>query len=135
VPLLANHFLQKYNRRLSLEFKGFRPQAMEMLVEDEYNAGNVRELEHRIERAMVFEDDPDYVGVEYLTEQTGDESRPHIETGFQFEERMNAFVRNLLKEAIEACNGNKTKAMERLGLPRTTFYSMLNKYGIKLNGA
>lgn len=135
IPLLANHFLQKYNRMLTLGFKGFTPQAMELLVSDDYTAGNVRELEHRIERAMVFEDDPDYVGVEHLSEPGDDDQAERPPSECQFEAQMNAFVRKLLREAIEACNGNKTKAMERLGLPRTTFYSMLNKHGIKLNGA
>ena len=38
--------------------------------------------------------------------------------------------RKQLVEALQACGGNKTKAAKRLGLPRSTYFSKLKKYGI-----
>ena len=44
-----------------------------------------------------------------------------------------AAERRLLIEALQACHGNKTKAAIRLGLPRSTYFSKLKKFGITDN--
>lgn len=135
---LAEYFVTKYNERLGLTFKGLRKEAKEQLMQMDFRSGNVRELEHTIERAMVFEDDPDFITEKYLEpheddrEESGHEVGlpPKISGGGTFEEQMSAYASILLKDAIEKSKGNKTKAMKRLGLSRTTFYSLLNRHGI-----
>ena len=130
IPLLAAHFIKKYNQRLGLQFQGLRPEAMALIEAFDFNAGNVRELEHMIERAMVFEDDDQFIGVEHLAadEELGEST---ITTGGgSFEERMNRYAVKIINETIESCEGNKTKAMKRLGLSRSTFYGMLHRYGL-----
>jgi len=131
VPLLAEHFLKKYNDRLDQNYSGFTDEAMDILMSRNYESGNVRELQHIVERAMVFEDNPRLIGTDYI--QQGD--RAEREVAWDFESKVSGYARKLLLDAIEACGGNKTKAMEKLGLPRTTFYNMLNRYGIMENGA
>ncbi len=141
IPHLCQHFLKKYNERLGLEFKGLRPEALELLTALSYEAGNVRELEHMIERAMVFEDDDELIGPDHLLMReepaptaSGGEMAPFAPGGPTFEERMSRHAVKILKEAIRACKGNKTKAMKRLGLSRSTFYGMLNRYGLSTAG-
>ena len=131
IPLLTGHFIKKYNQRLGLQFQGMRTEAMAMLEGLEFSAGNVRELEHIIERAMVFEDDEQFIGTDHLViDEAGlDESSQTTGIG-TFEERMNRYAVKIINETIESCDGNKTKAMKRLGLSRSTFYGMLHRYGL-----
>ncbi len=133
IPLLADFFRKKYNGRLGTEFTGFTGEAMRKLNEGDYCAGNVRELEHMIERAMVFEDSTDTIGAEYL-QLDQDPAQPaglaELNLGdSSFETLMNQYAAQVLGETIKQCNGNKTKAMKKLGLSRSTFYGMLNRYG------
>ncbi len=131
IPLLANHFVKSFNTKLGLNYKGLRTEALDVLNERDYRDGNVRELKHMIERAMVFEDDPDLIGPDFLREDISTSSAMEMSDAIEYEEQINRFARQVIESAIEACGGNKTKAMKRLGLARTTFYSMLNKYGIQ----
>ncbi|MDJ0838742.1 MAG: sigma-54-dependent Fis family transcriptional regulator [Acidobacteriota bacterium] len=136
IPHLCNHFVRKYNDKFGLSFQGLRPEAADFLAGLDYSQGNVRELEHMIERAMVFEDDEELIGTRYL--QADEEARavpdiqPDEDTGGTFEERMNRYGAKLLVETIQAAQGNKSKAMKMLGLSRSTFYGMINRYGVEL---
>ncbi len=129
IPLLCEHFVKKYNQRLGLDFKGLKPQAMDRLAQMEFRSGNVRELEHMIERAMVFEDDEDLIGIDFLGQEEEPDEASHL-SGGTFDELMSRHAAEILDEAIKLCDGNKTKAMKRLGLSRSTFYGMLNRYGL-----
>jgi len=140
IPHLCRHFIKKYNERLGLHFKGVSTEALELLSSLDYAAGNVRELEHTIERAMVFEDHDEVIGADHLL--MDDAPIPAAETGIEpispggptFEDRMNRYAVRVLEEAIRACGGNKTKAMKRLGLSRSTFYGMLHRHGLATQG-
>jgi two-component system response regulator AtoC len=57
IPLLVQHFLEQYNRKLRLDIKGVEPEAMRLLLAHSW-PGNVRELENTIERGMVLTDGP-----------------------------------------------------------------------------
>ena len=127
---LITFFLNKYNDKLGTNFKDFTVEAKQKLLQYDYRQGNVRELEHLIERAMVFEDDPCKIGAQNLMFE-GNNHESSSGSGNLFEEQMATFGRKLILEAIEAAGKNKTKAMKSLGLPRTTFYSLLHKYHIK----
>jgi len=128
LPLMT-FFMKKYNERLGTHFKDFSDAARKNLMEFNYQQGNVRELEHIIERAMVFEDDPHQVGLENLMFDS-ESSTPTSVQGGSYEEKMAVFGRQLILEAINSSDQNKTKAMKKLGLPRTSFYALLNKYKI-----
>src|SRR5690606_11102649 len=54
VPLLASHFLRKYNERMNKNIGGISAEAMEILKKYDY-PGNVRELENIIERTVALE--------------------------------------------------------------------------------
>jgi DNA-binding NtrC family response regulator len=53
IPLLAEHFLEKFNRLNKKEIKGFSREASEMLLSREW-PGNIRELENVIERGVIL---------------------------------------------------------------------------------
>ena len=53
IPLLVQHFLEKYNARLHKQVQGISPEALELLMKQEW-PGNVRELENTVERLVVL---------------------------------------------------------------------------------
>ncbi|HEX9884713.1 MAG TPA: sigma-54 dependent transcriptional regulator, partial [Desulfobaccales bacterium] len=57
IPLLVQHFLEKYNGRLRKEIRGISPEALELLVRHDW-PGNVRELENTVERLVVLSNGP-----------------------------------------------------------------------------
>ena len=128
VTPLMNFFLKKYNEKLGSDYAGFSPEARARLMQFDYEQGNVRELEHIIERAMVFEEDPKIIGLDNLVIDS--ETAELAPRDSPYEEQMAAFGKKLILSAIESASMNKTKAMKRLGLPRTTFYALMNKYDI-----
>lgn len=147
ILLLANHFLdifsEKYHKHLS-----FSPGTAAVLQKSPWS-GNVRQLESCVEYAVIVaggsvvlpEDLPD----ELLQRQDGDgypavlpEKEQEVSSGRQQEEsslRMDIqqIERERMREALEKAQGNKTKAMELLGISRRTFYKKYKLYGFSNN--
>jgi transcriptional regulator with GAF, ATPase, and Fis domain len=126
IPLLVEHFEEKICRR-----EGFRPKtvsasAMERLMGYSW-PGNVRQLEHVIERAISLAGNRDrlYLGDIQLpaTRVAPPSVIPEIDvpmTGVNFEKVIEQVERLLIQEALRKCDGNKAKAARILGLKRTT---------------
>lgn len=93
--------------------------------------GNVRELKNVIERAVILEE-----GVELLPAHLPDELRPgarlvDLESGFKLPAagiRLEDLEKDLLRQALERTQGNKTRAAELLGLTRDTLRYRIEKY-------
>jgi transcriptional regulator with GAF, ATPase, and Fis domain len=131
IPILAEHFLALYSKRLSRAVVGFSASAMDLLVSFSW-PGNVRQLEHEIERAVTFAEEgalitPDLFS-EDLTEWANivatDGKKPMAEAVQQVEKQM-------IKDAIRRFSGNKTKAAKSLGLSRRGLLNKIQRYHIK----
>ncbi len=123
IMALANHFLQQHTQRYRKEIGGFDEPARDRLMQHSY-PGNVRELDHVIERAVLMSRDRQIkAGDLGLTSSVG-ESRPLEEMSL---EEVEAF---LIKKALARNNGNARKAAEALGLSRSAFYRRLQQYGL-----
>lgn len=147
IMLLANHFLdrfsEKYNKHLS-----FSPGTAAVLQKSPWS-GNVRQLESCVEYAVIVaggnvilpEDLPD----ELLQGQDGDgypaelpEKEQSVPVSPQKDVsslRMDIeqIERERMREALEKAQGNKTRAMELLGISRRTFYKKYKLYGFSNN--
>lgn len=128
IPLLAEHFLNKYAATNNVHVKGFTKRAVAKLTGLKWE-GNVRELENVIERAVVLctgslIDDRDIPtpGMEsaegFFTNATGD-----FPTVGQLEERY-------IKLVLEKTGGRKDKAAQILGMNRRTLYRKERDYGL-----
>jgi DNA-binding NtrC family response regulator len=131
VPLLVNHFLQKYAAHSGTEAKKIDNKAMERLGRYTW-PGNVRELENAIERACAL--------CENDTIRTGD-LPPHIlhdsevlevqpEAEWQVGQRLDEFVRNQERKYIEMTlrfnQGSREKTASMLGISIATLYRKLD---------
>jgi len=120
---LANNFLQQHARRYRKEITGFDESARERLLQHSF-PGNVRELDHVIERAVLMTQDRQVKARDLGLTSAGGDSRSLEEMSL---EEVEAF---LIKKALARNDGNARKAAEALGLSRSAFYRRLQQYGL-----
>jgi two-component system response regulator HydG len=132
IPLLAQHFLEKYAEKNRKNVKGFSPLAMDMLVKYTW-PGNVRELENTIERAVILLTGDHITEKELplnITEPYSDES-DWVENPKPI--AANRPLEDIEKEVIlatlEATGGNKSETARRLKINRKTLHKKLKDYG------
>jgi DNA-binding NtrC family response regulator len=123
IPLLAMHYLRQYAQRYRKRLTGFDAAATQMLLENPWQ-GNVRELSHVVERAVLMAQDtlvrPGDIAVRLAREapQKIDEMSLEEVEGF------------LIRKALARHDGNVSHAARFLGLSRSALYRRLQRYGI-----
>jgi two-component system, NtrC family, response regulator PilR len=134
IPLLADFFLQKYSREMSLDGKRLSVEALRLLENYDW-PGNVRELENVIERAVALSPH-DTVGASDLpaqlrgrpTEVSGLFQIP--EAGLDLEEYLDGVRAQLMQQALERTGGVQTQAAEVLKMSFRSFRYYAKKLGI-----
>ncbi|MGJ5815378.1 sigma-54-dependent transcriptional regulator [Paludibaculum fermentans] len=123
IPLLAAHHLSQMARRYRKPVGGFDPPALQAMLEHPWQ-GNVRELNHVIERAVLMAQD-------HVIRSSDLALRPSRETGGRLEdmslEEVEAF---LIKKALARYGGNVSQAAGALGLSRSALYRRIQRYGL-----
>jgi len=120
---LAKNFLSQHAQRYRKELAGFDETARDRIMQHSY-PGNVRELDHVIERAVLMARGPQIKAADLGLTSGGGESKSMEEMSL---EEVEAF---LIKKALARNNGNARKAAEALGLSRSAFYRRLQQYGL-----
>jgi len=123
IMLLANNFLRQHAQRYRKQISGFDETARERLLRHRF-PGNVRELDHVIERAVLMAQDRQIRTADLGLTIAGADSRSLEEMSL---EEVEAF---LIKKALARNDGNARKAAEALGLSRSAFYRRLQQYGL-----
>ena len=121
-PLAAN-FLRQHAKRYRKNLIGFDPATHEALMRHDF-PGNVRELDHVIERAVLMAQGPQIRASDLGLTSARDDS-PRLED--MSLEEVEAF---LIKKALARSDGNARRAAEALGLSRSAFYRRLQQYGL-----
>ena len=145
VPLLCDHFLQKFAERDGVEAKRISRDALARLAEHPM-PGNVRQLEHVLLNAWVLVEGP-VIGREDLaldgssgTSASVAQERVRLAVaaaeGRDAEPSAASFgdyktqEKQRILAALESCGWNRVKAAKALGMPRRTFYRRLTEYEI-----
>lgn len=126
IILLANHFSKIYSNKYMKLLMDFDAKAMEKLLNYHY-PGNVRELQHTIERAVIMADDDTFREEDIIFSPIESREASIAEPA---EMKLSAIEKNTILRVIEKHNGNITKAAKELGLTRTALYRRLSKYDI-----
>jgi DNA-binding NtrC family response regulator len=137
IPLLALHFLRKYNARTGKLLESIRPEVMEILERYTF-PGNVRELENIIERAVVLARGKE-IELHDLPEAMRGTLPPRREAGTSLVElpykkakevAVTEFDRRYLSELLVQTGGNISQASRRAGMDRSNFRRVIKKYGL-----
>jgi Nif-specific regulatory protein len=129
IPLLLDHFMNKYADQMGKVIKGFTPKASEILVNCECK-GNVRELANVVERAVILTQGQ-LIGVENLPPEFREEPASFIPAGDSFEESINHFKKQLILNALQESENNKAEAARNLKISRAYLFRLLNQFGVK----
>ena len=128
---LAEHFVEQYAAEMERSVKRISPEAMDVLRAYHY-PGNVRELENIIERAVALStsDTIESTGIPSLSAQhpASDDSLP--ESGIDLDAHMSRIERQLIVEALERVNGNRTEAAKVLRISLRSLRYRLAKYDL-----
>jgi len=138
IPVLADNFIQRFNRLTGRTIKGVSPDVMYTFMNYPW-PGNVRELENTIEHAFVT-CQGDIIQIRDLPIElrTSDpdaipHSHPATETPDRISARKRIPDRNTLLTQLHAAGWNKTVVARRLGVDRTTVWRAMKRWNIPLN--
>jgi PAS domain S-box-containing protein len=129
ISLIANYLIKKISKDLNKKVIGISKDA-EHYLENHLWEGNIRELENVLERAInVIADSNIICPVDLPDEITGKMGSKVIKS---LEETIMASEKQAIIDALQAANGNKTKAAKTLEIGRTSLYEKIQKYNIPL---
>ena len=134
IPALAHHFLDLANERMGRQLEGFSNAAMDRLVAFSWG-GNVRELENEIQRAVALAPaDEKRIRVEMLSEHvrggaSGSAGAIEIPAVCDLGMAVDELKRAMIERALEEC-GSKTRAAQRLGIPRQSLQKIMKRLGM-----
>ncbi len=126
IPLLAMHFLKTYAGRYNSNVSSISREGMNFLTSREWK-GNVRELQHTIERAVVLSQ------ADTLEQDDFSPFAKSVETPDNDDSLQNIIdkrTREYILEVLQQTMWRKSKAAGILGIDRATLYRMLKKYSI-----
>jgi DNA-binding NtrC family response regulator len=127
IPLLVEHFLEKYCRLNNQDKKQVSKAAMTQLANNEWK-GNIRELENSIERAVLISDGPELLPEHFFLDTADGASRSHSAISMQAGMTVKEMERQLIAKTLEEVNDNRTHAAELLGISIRTLRNKLKEY-------
>ncbi len=137
IPLLAQHFLEKYAEKNRKQIRGISPLAMDILLKHAW-PGNVRELENVIERAVILltaetvteKDLPATLTTPYFTARGASEA-PVAQPARPLPPRpLEEIEKEAILDTLTATGGNKSETARVLKISRKTLHNKLKEYGV-----
>ena len=128
LPMLIDHFNQRFARAHGKKPKRFDPRAIEAMQRYSW-PGNVRELRNTVERVMIMHQNH-RVGVKDLP-AFGDEEPPASSYRFpSFKEASDAYHREFIQRKLDEAGGNVSRAAEAMGIDRSHLYRRMRALGL-----
>jgi two-component system response regulator AtoC len=128
IPLLANHFVQKFAQESNPNIREISKEAMGILLSYPW-PGNVRELENVIERAVTLGRSPAILPSDLPPHLAG--GAGPVERALAHEANLEDLERDYIKAVLRRTNGHQIQAAAILGIDRRTLYRKIRRYGIK----
>jgi len=136
IPLLVEHFLERFGKSLNKPSMRLNPQALELMMQYEW-PGNVRELENILQRAILLSPSAS-IEPEHLPKEMVQGTMPVVEGQSLSEiERgaRDAAARAVIFRMLERTGWNIKESALLLGVPEKTLYDKCSRLGIKLRGS
>jgi len=129
IPLLCEHFLEKFRQRYQKPVRSLSAAAYHVLIRNRW-PGNVRELENAIERAVLVAKGSEITPAD-LPETLREEIATSAEFTFPQHWTLSEIEKMAIVQTLKRTNWNKQEAAAVLGLYRPTLYSKMKKHDIK----
>jgi len=134
IPILSQHFIDRFNISLEKNIKGITPAAMSILLKYHW-PGNVRELGNVIERAVVLAEEAILVPENFPLDLSESQEREKVEDffdGHSLKAAQKILEKRLITKALQATDGNRTKAARILEISHPSLLSKIKAYNINL---
>ena len=125
IILLAEHFLQNFSSKYHKSIKNIQPKAAQMLLNYAW-PGNIRELQHVIERAIIMTDGQEIMESDLQLSPQKFGNQAVLQTDMPLDE----MEKMMVNKAIEKHKGNISRAAAELGLTRAALYRRIEKFGL-----
>lgn len=128
---LAKRFLEQYARQYGRQVQAFSPEAARRLLEHPWY-GNIRELQHTVEKAVILSDSDELRGDMLQLTSTASGPEPiagNAEAEVPFH-TLDEMERSMVKRAVDQCEGNLSQAAAMLEITRQTLYNKMKRYGL-----
>jgi transcriptional regulator with PAS, ATPase and Fis domain len=130
LPLIAMHFIEKFNQKTAKKITGFSREAMRILCRYSW-PGNIRELEHVIEHAFVkckgSTIQPVHLPPDVLNPPVDQVIKAGVMDGFSKDQ----IDKEVLLSILEECDWNLKVVMQKLDISRPTLWRKMKKYGLR----
>ncbi len=128
IPLLVEHFVEKFNRQRNRHVKGISEDALSLLMKHDY-PGNIRELENIIEYAFILCHDG-LILPQHLPEWMTGHQKEHMSSANKGAQTLKDIEKNAIIEALNRNAFKKMKTCRELGISKDTLRRKLKIYGI-----
>jgi len=131
IPILIEHFMRKFSEQSQRKLDGIEPEALAALTNYHW-PGNIRELEHTIERAVLLGKES-RIGLQDFPPSLvarNDNVLP-LADALAKSYTLRDLEKEYIMRVMEIVGGNKTEAAKTLGVDRTTLYRKLEEYKVK----
>jgi len=129
IPLLIDHFINKFNLKKGKKITGITDQVLNMLMEYEF-PGNVRELENIIEHAFVL-CHSSQIELVHLPKEFVKKFKDERKSISKATDRIKEAEADVIIDVLKKHGGNRSKAAEELGIDKSTLWRKIKKFNIK----
>jgi two-component system response regulator HydG len=126
ISLLTDHYLKLYCHKYKLDLKRISIPTLRRL-EKHHWPGNIRELQHAVERAVILSDNTVLEPHDFFINQSDEQVNTNID---QFNLNLEETEKMLIRKVYDKHGGNISKAAKELGLTRASLYRRIEKYGL-----
>jgi transcriptional regulator with PAS, ATPase and Fis domain len=123
IPLLVEHLIRRLTAKLGCQVRGIEPLALDALMRHHWR-GNVRELEHVLERAMIL-GDGDLVALRHLSDDVRAAGPPGTD-GVNLRRAVRSFTRRHILDVLARASQDKRAAARLLGISLASLYRKLH---------
>ncbi|RKX70182.1 Fis family transcriptional regulator [candidate division WOR-3 bacterium] len=122
IPLLIDHFIDRFNRKMGKHVTKVSPDAMDILIDYDW-PGNVRQLEHAIEHAFIH-CQGNVIKLEHLPDEITSQRVSFLVKTKTIAE----LEKELIVETLKKYRGNRKKTAQALGISRVTLWRWIKRY-------
>ena len=126
IPLFARHFLNVFATEMKKPVTDFSDEALRLLSNHDW-PGNVRELRNAVERALIFAGPGELIRTSHFPPELREKAATNSRAPSRDFKSLHALELDYIREVLDACDGNKAKAAEILGISPSTIWRKLQE--------